>query len=153
MPQLVIVGYDGSPDADRAIDFAASRLGAGAARVVTVWEPGLAAAQPAPTLAVPVPSSPEEDRRLEAAAREIADAGAARARAAGLRAEPETRLGIGVGQTAEALFEVAEQHDADLVVVGRRGMGLVKSAVLGSVSDAAVRDGRRPVLVVPGLRE
>ncbi len=153
MPQLVIVGYDGSPDAERAIDFAATRLDAGAARVVTVWEPGLAAAQATPTLAGPVPPSPEEDRRLEAAAREIADAGAARARAAGLRAEPETRLGIGVGQTAEALFEVAEQHDADLVVVGRRGMGLIRSAVLGSVSDAAVRDGRRPVLVVPGPDE
>jgi len=153
MPQLVIVGYDGSPDAGRAIDFAATRLDAGAARVVTVWQPGLAAAQAAPTLAGPVPPSPEEDRRLEAAARETADAGAARARAAGLRAEPETRLGIGVGQTAEALFEVAEQHDADLVVVGRRGMGLIRSAVLGSVSDAAVRDGRRPVLVVPGPEE
>jgi nucleotide-binding universal stress UspA family protein len=90
---------------------------------------------------------------LEAAAREIANAGVARARAAGLRAEPETRLGIGVGQTAEALFDVAEQHDADLVVVGRRGMGLIRSAVLGSVSDVAVRDGRRPVLVVPGPEE
>jgi nucleotide-binding universal stress UspA family protein len=36
------------------------------------------------------------------------------------------------------------------VVVGRRGLGPLRSAVLGSVSDAAVRDGRRPVLVVPG---
>lgn len=150
MPRLVIVGYDGSPDAKRAIDFAATRLDAGAARVVTVWEPGLAAAQAAPMLGAPVPPSPEVDRRLEATAREIADAGAARARAAGLPAEPETRLGTGVHQIAEALFEAAEQYDADLVVVGRRGMGLIRAAVLGSVSDAAVRDGRRPVLVVPG---
>jgi nucleotide-binding universal stress UspA family protein len=150
MPKLVIVGYDGSPDAERAIDFAATRLDAEAARVVTVWESGLAVAQAAPPVPGPVPASPEEDRRLEAAAHEIAEAGAARARAAGLRAEPETRLGIGTGETAHALLDVAEQHDADLVVVGRRGMGTIKSVVLGSVSDAAVRDGRRPVLVVPG---
>ena len=153
MPKLVIVGYDGSPDAERAIDFAATRLAAEAARIVTVWETRLAAAETAPGLGASVLASDEEDRRLEAAAREIADAGAARARTAGLSAEAETRLGIGVGQTAEALFDVAEEHDADLVVVGRRGLGRIRSALLGSVSDAAVRDGRRPVLVVPGPQE
>jgi nucleotide-binding universal stress UspA family protein len=149
MPNLVIVGYDGSPDADHAIDFVAARLGAAAAVVVTVWQSGLAAGEGAPALGAPVPPSPEEDRRLEAAARKIADAGASRARAAGLQAQPEARHGIGVEQTAEALFDIAEERDADLVVVGRRGMGVIRSAVLGSVSNSAVRDGRRPVLVVP----
>jgi nucleotide-binding universal stress UspA family protein len=153
MPKLVVVGYDGSPDADRAVDFAATRLDAQAARVVTVWESGLAAAEAAAPVAGPVPPAPEDDERLEAAARATAEAGAARARAAGLPAEPETRLGIGVSETAKALLDVAEQRDADLVVVGRRGMGTIKSIVLGSVSDAAVRDGRRPVLVVPAAHE
>jgi nucleotide-binding universal stress UspA family protein len=147
----LVIGYDGSADADHAIDFAAARLGPVPARVVTVWEPGLASAQAqaAPALGVPAVPSPEEERRLEAAAHEVAAAGAARAAAAGLQAEPETRLGIGVHDIARALFDIAEQHDADLVVVGRRGIGRIRAAVLGSVSDAAVRDGRLPVLVVP----
>jgi nucleotide-binding universal stress UspA family protein len=151
MPGLVIIGYDGSPDADHAIDFAAARLGPVPARVVTVWESGLATAQAqaAPAVGAPAVPSPEDERRLEAAAHEVAAAGAARAAAAGLQAEPDTRLGIGVDEIARALCDVAEQYDADLIVVGRRGMGRIRSAVLGSVSDAAVRDGRLPVLVVP----
>jgi nucleotide-binding universal stress UspA family protein len=155
MPAPVVIGYDGSPDADHAIDVAAARLGPVPARVVTVWESGLATAQAhtPPPLGAPALPSPEAEARLEAAAREIAAAGAARATAAGLRAEPDIRVGIGVGDIARALFDIAEQHDADLVVVGRRGIGRLRAAVLGSVSDAAVRDGRLPVLVVPAPSE
>jgi nucleotide-binding universal stress UspA family protein len=151
MPGLVIIGYDGSPDADHAIDFAAARLGPAQARVVTVWESGLATpqAQAAPALGAAAVPSPEDEARLEAAAQEVAAAGAARATAAGLQAEPDTRIGIGPAEIARALFDLAEEHDADLVVVGRRGMGRIRAAVLGSVSDAAIHDGRVPVLVVP----
>jgi nucleotide-binding universal stress UspA family protein len=145
MPRLVVIGYDGSHDADLAVDFAAAKLGAETARVVTVWETGLAAAEVAPALGAPRPEA-----RFEEAARQTADSGVERAVAAGLSAEPEIVRGSGVGEIARALLDVAEQHDADLVVVGRRGMGRIRSAVLGSVSDAVVRDGRRPVLVVPG---
>jgi nucleotide-binding universal stress UspA family protein len=150
MPELVIIGYDGSHDADLAVDFAAAKLSAQKARVVTVWEPGLAAADVTPVPGAARLPSPEEDARFEEAARQTADSGAARAVAAGLSAEPEIARGVGVGDIARALLDVAEQYDADLLVVGRRGMGRIRSAVLGSVSDAAVRDGRRPVLVVPG---
>ena len=150
MPRLVVIGYDGSHDADLAVDFAAAKLGAETARVVTGWETGLAAAEVAPALGAPRPPSPEEEARFEEAARQTADSGVERAVAAGLSAEPEIVRGSGVGEIARALLDVAEQHDADLVVVGRRGMGRIRSVVLGSVSDAVVRDGRRPVLVVPG---
>jgi nucleotide-binding universal stress UspA family protein len=47
------------------------------------------------------------------------------------------------------LCDVAESRDATLVVVGRRGLSRLKEVVLGSVSNAALHDGRRPVLVVP----
>jgi len=87
--------------------------------------------------------------RREAAAREIAEEGAARARAAGLAAGADVPQGESAGDIGAALLDAAEQHDADLVVVARRGISLFRAVVLGSVSDAAVRDGRRPVLVVP----
>ena len=150
MAQLLVIGYDGSHDADLAIDFAAAKLGAERARVVTVWEVGLAAAEVAPALGAMSPPSPEDEAQLEDAARRTADRGAARSVAAGLAAEPQIARGAGVGDIARVLLDVAEQHDADLLVVGRRGLGRIRSALLGSVSDAAVRDGRRPVLVVPG---
>jgi nucleotide-binding universal stress UspA family protein len=39
-------------------------------------------------------------------------------------------------------------HDAELIVVGRRGRGAVKSLVLGSVSSYVVQHATCPVLVV-----
>jgi nucleotide-binding universal stress UspA family protein len=149
MSGLVVIGYDGSPDAAHAVDFAAARLGARAAVVVNVWATSLPAVEiDRPLGALPAPSL-EQDAGLERAALETAEQGAARARAAGLAAEPEIRRGTGAGQIASCLLDVADERDADLLVVGHRGMGRIRTAVLGSVAEAAVREARRPVLVVP----
>jgi nucleotide-binding universal stress UspA family protein len=48
-----------------------------------------------------------------------------------------------------ALAEVAEAEGAAAIVVGRRGAGAVRRALLGSVVTALLRHARRPVLVVP----
>ncbi len=54
------------------------------------------------------------------------------------------------GQAVEEILDVAEELDVGLIVVGRRGLGLLKSIVMGSVSDALVHYATRPVLVVGG---
>ena len=148
MTGLIVIGYDGSADARDAVAFAAGALRAETALVVNVWQPVLATAPPLAQPGVPLPPASEEGRQLELAARRIAEEGAALARDAGLRAEPEVRGGAGVGDVAAALHDAADQRDADLLVVGRRGMSRLRAALLGSVADAAVRDGRHPVLVV-----
>jgi nucleotide-binding universal stress UspA family protein len=51
------------------------------------------------------------------------------------------------------LASLAEERDAAAIVVGRRGMSRLEAVVLGSVSDAAVREAHRPVLVVPAPDE
>jgi nucleotide-binding universal stress UspA family protein len=83
------------------------------------------------------------------AVREVADEGAARARQAGLNAEAVVARGASAEDIAKTLCDLAETRDATLVVVGRRGMSRLKELVLGSVSNAAIHDGRRAVLVVP----
>jgi nucleotide-binding universal stress UspA family protein len=148
MTGLIVIGYDGSSDARHAVAFAAAAVRAETALVVNVWQPALATAPPMAQPGVALPPTSEEERQLEVAAHRIAEEGAALARDAGLGAEPEVRGGAGVGEVAAALHDVADQREADLLVVGRRGMSRLRAALLGSVADAAVRDGRHPVLVV-----
>ena len=52
------------------------------------------------------------------------------------------------GVAADELLELARRREARLVVVGSRGRGAVKAAVLGSVSSRVVQETDRPVMVV-----
>jgi nucleotide-binding universal stress UspA family protein len=53
------------------------------------------------------------------------------------------------GSLWRSLLDVADEHDAEALVLGTRGLtGL--SRALGSVSNGVVHHSRRPVLVVPG---
>lgn len=48
----------------------------------------------------------------------------------------------------EAIVQLAEEIGAGLIVMGSRGLGGVRRALLGSVSDSVVRHAHCPVLVV-----
>jgi nucleotide-binding universal stress UspA family protein len=52
------------------------------------------------------------------------------------------------GPTASQILAAADLVDADLIVVGTRGHGAIKRALLGSVAEAVILDSRRPVLSV-----
>ncbi len=54
-----------------------------------------------------------------------------------------------LGQPAAELAAAAADGDADFLVVGTRGRGAWRSAVLGSVSIAVTHLARCPVIVVP----
>ena len=81
-----------------------------------------------------------EEQRI--AERAIAEA-VAIAREHGI--EPETE--ILDGDAADAIIRVAATADADLIVVGSRGLGPLASAFLGSVSRSLMTRAQRPVLV------
>jgi len=62
----------------------------------------------------------------------------------GVRAQPE----LLVGYPSKQILRVASDVGADLIVVGSRGLGRVKSAILGSTSREVLSHADRPVLVV-----
>jgi nucleotide-binding universal stress UspA family protein len=56
---------------------------------------------------------------------------------------------VAIGHAPERLAEIADEEDAELIVVGSRGRGAFKAAFLGSVSNSLVGVARCPVLIVP----
>ncbi len=53
------------------------------------------------------------------------------------------------GHAPERICVAAEEEDAALIVLGTRGQGASRAALLGSVSLATIRGTSRPVVVVP----
>lgn len=53
------------------------------------------------------------------------------------------------GFASERLADLADEENAELIVVGSRGRGALKAAFLGSVSTSLIGVARCPVLVVP----
>jgi nucleotide-binding universal stress UspA family protein len=52
------------------------------------------------------------------------------------------------GRKDQEIVRVAEEIRAGLIVMGSRGMGGVRRALMGSVSDSVIRHAHCPVLVV-----
>jgi nucleotide-binding universal stress UspA family protein len=145
----VVVAYDGSEPAAAALDAVIRLFPTRPCAVVAVWDSTTAVA-PASLLAIPAGVAQEAcakvDEASERQATELANEGAERLRAQGIEAGVHPLKSH--GNTWSAIVAFAEQHDAEVVVVGSRGRSGVKSALLGSVSNGVVHHSSRPVLVV-----
>jgi nucleotide-binding universal stress UspA family protein len=87
-----------------------------------------------------IEQSQQEARKvLDELARRIGEAG-------GIVAQTHPRTGA----ADEEIILLADELGADLVLVGSRGLGGVRRALMGSVSDSVVRHAHCPVMVVPG---
>ena len=64
--------------------------------------------------------------------------------AAGLTYETE----IGMGDPAHTLVDLIESTGSDMAIAGARGQGAIRSALLGSVSQALVHASPVPVTIV-----
>jgi len=133
--QRIIVGFDGSPTAQRALDRAielAKRFEA-PLTVLTVADDHLVREDGVVTLAVD-----------EALASRIAEEGAEQARLVGVR-EVEARTAMGA--PAEVLAEAGQGADTWLVV-GHRGLSGLRELFLGGVAKRVVDHAGCTVLVV-----
>jgi nucleotide-binding universal stress UspA family protein len=147
MSGSIVCGVDGSADSQAAVAFAAqlaSRLGARLvlANVAESAHIGYAAAAPFGGGAVPMAVAEEIDAHEEAAERLLEQV-------AGQFGLADAERRVVVGLPGERLAELADEEDAELIVVGSRGRGAFKAAFLGSVSNSLVGVARCPVLIVP----
>jgi nucleotide-binding universal stress UspA family protein len=147
---MILIAYDGSKHAHQAIMVAAQRL-AGPATVLHVLCPAPRAplATDAMTGAMLDDQAyAERERQLRRQAEGIAEEGARLARDAGLDAEPLVVEEPG-HRVWRAIVDVAEERDAQMIVLGHRGGSGLRTSLPGSVSRSVVAHSLRPVVVVP----
>jgi nucleotide-binding universal stress UspA family protein len=141
-PETILLATDGSEGAEHAaraaIDLSKrteAKLHAAHARV------------PLPHFAYPSLVSARYHPPYEEGARRILDEQVGRIEQAG---GTVSGAHLVEGRPADAILDLAERIGADLIVVGSRGLGSIKSLLIGSVSLGVVHHADRPVLVVRG---
>jgi nucleotide-binding universal stress UspA family protein len=144
MFKSIVVGTDGSETATKAVTSAVELAAAVGATVelVTAYEP-----VPTQRLQSERRDTPEDlqwaispredvDATLEAAAKVARDAGV-----------PVT-VYARQGDPADAILDVAEEQEADLIVVGNKGMTGAKRFLLGSVPNKVSHHAPCSVLII-----
>ncbi|MGZ4269165.1 MAG: universal stress protein [Solirubrobacteraceae bacterium] len=140
----IVVGTDGSETAREAVRQAvelAGRVG-GRLEIVCAFEP--------------VPSGRLRDEALQAPAdvqwavnqREDVDATLREAASSAEEAGVEARTYARQGDPADAILDVAEEQNADLIVVGNKGMTGAKRFLLGSVPNRVSHHAPCSVLII-----
>ncbi len=134
----IVVGLDGSEHSRRAAAWAAGLATTVDAEVVGVHALGLLHHTPAGAL---VPSDTHRDEIRD----QLETSWCAPFRDAAVTYRTELREGNPVA----TLLDLADDLDADLLVVGSRGVGGFPGLLLGSTSTQVAQHAHRPVVIVP----
>ena len=147
---MILLCYDGSADAQAAIDQAGLLMAGSEATVLVIWETILETMTRHGSFGMGMITYGDDgagDAAIKQAAVDTAADGVQRAAAAGLVARP--RVVNRADDIAAVILAEAADLDADVIVLGTRGLGGVKSLMLGSVSHAVLHHADRAVLVIP----
>jgi nucleotide-binding universal stress UspA family protein len=143
----ILVAVDGSENAQRALEAAvdmAKRLKAVLLIAHVVFVPALSWTLGLPGVMVPADKI-EDD--AEKAGRQLLAKAVKFAKEAGI-ANPQEEILTKLASPAMGIVELAKKGDADLVVVGTKGLGGFKRLLIGSVANSVLHYAERSVLVV-----
>ena len=138
MLKTIVVGYDETEPAKRALDRAAELAEAFHAKlIVTSVAPVMVSVGRGMGAIDPTDSPAEHLAELEHARQHLQ----------GLNVEAEFQPAI--GEPAETIVLLADERAADMIVVGARGAGGFRWLRMGSVASQLTHHAHRPVVVVP----
>jgi nucleotide-binding universal stress UspA family protein len=138
MPKTVLVPFDGSDEATRALKHALSSHGD--AEITVLYVAGGASPMMGEAVGIAL-----QDDAQEAATEQGSEVfESARKHAAEAGVDIETR--VAVGKPAKSIVEHADEYD--LVVLGSHSGGLKETFLTGNVTKHVVRDSPVPVTVV-----
>jgi len=135
--KTIVVGFDDTEPARRALERAADLAEAfGAKLVVTSVAPILVGATRGAGPIDPV-DSPDEHRKELKDARKLLEARSI-----------EVEFVPALGEPADTIAELADDRDADMIVVGTRDPGILERLLGQSVSERVAHHAHRDVLIV-----
>ncbi|UQW99949.1 universal stress protein [Streptomyces sp. RerS4] len=137
----VVLGYDESPGAERALRVALEVAAAFGEPLVLVY----GAAAPG--------GGGEEYRAHQEAVRQAGRSALARAVAAADEAGVPSTVEVVDEKPAQALLDAAERHGGRVIIVGSWGDSPLRGALLGSTPHKLLHLSRVPVLCVPTEEE
>jgi nucleotide-binding universal stress UspA family protein len=137
----ILIGYDGSENAKRALDraIALASLDGTSLRVVVAVNTILTVYGPS---APYYPPGYQEQVMKEG--KSLLDLAVKRAKEAGVKVAGS----VEDGHPAEIILDLSESEGIDLVVLGRRGISGLERFLLGGVSSSVVSHSKRDVLIV-----
>ncbi|MCH4815714.1 MAG: universal stress protein [Saccharolobus sp.] len=135
----ILVGYDGSENAERALDFAIELANKFSARLFVVEVIDLTLFYNSGILP-PL----EATKSLEEKAKKDVKKAIEKAKSKGVDAEGITLE----GDPAHSILEFAKDNQIDVIIIGSRGLSKVQRIFLGSVSSKIVQESKIPVIVV-----
>lgn len=143
MFKTIVVAVDGSEPSKNALNAACTLTKTFGAELHLVHSPQIETTMVVHGyMVIDAPITPE---RIAEAGNDVIDAAKAQAKEADVTLASETK---GRGDPTEDILEIAKLNDADLIVMGRRGLGSVASVFLGSVSQKVSHGATCSVLTV-----
>jgi nucleotide-binding universal stress UspA family protein len=146
-PTKILLATDGSEEAKLAATVAADLSGKTNSELHVVHVFGIAPVGPSYYEDADIAGVELEDveRISEQRAREVLDSEVEKVRSV---AGTVTQAYLREGRTAQEIVVLAEEIDAGLIVMGSRGRGGMRRALMGSVSDSVVSHAHCPVTIV-----